>query len=301
MPRRRDSFQGARCLVTGASSGIGAAFARSLAAEGALVGLTGRSSDRLDAEIRSLTARGVPPDALIPVAADLTDEADRRRLLDAAADRFGGALDLVVNAAGVGAYGRFESHDPSVMREVFEINVFALAEVCRGALPMLRKGDRPSLLNVGSIVARRGLPGRPEYSASKFAVAGLTESLRAEWAIDGIHVLLLNPGFTTTEFERNLVVHTAIYKTESQRSMAPDDVARAGLDALRRGRRERTLTARGRLLLAFNRFLPGFVDWGFGRWTRRLYADAPALAAAEHRPPTEPPPRRDLPGGDRLR
>jgi short-subunit dehydrogenase len=283
MPRRRQSFREARCLVTGASSGIGAAFSRLLAAGGARVVMTGRSADRLSSVALESIEAGASPGDVIPVAADLTDADDRRMLLDVAADRLGGALDLVVNAAGVGAYGRFESHDPSVLRDLLELNVIALAEVCRGALPMLRLGDRPSLLNVGSIVARRGLPGRPEYSASKFAVAGLTEALRAEWAIDGIHVLLLNPGFTTTAFERNLVVHTAIYRTESHRSMSPDAVARAGLDAALRGRNERTLTTRGRLLLAVNRVLPRFVDWGFGRWTARLYADAPALAAAESR------------------
>jgi short-subunit dehydrogenase len=245
--------------------------------------MTGRSADRLSSVALELIAAGATPGEVIAVAADLTNADDRRMLFDVAADRLGGALDLVVNAAGVGAYGRFESHEPSVLRNLLELNVIALAEVCRGALPMLRVGDRPSLLNVGSIVARRGLPGRPEYSASKFAVAGLTEALRAEWAIDGIHVLLLNPGFTTTAFEQNLVVHTAIYRTESHRSMSPDAVARAGLDAVLRGRNEVTLTSRGRLLLAFNRVLPRFVDWGFGRWTTRLYADAPALAAAESR------------------
>jgi short-subunit dehydrogenase len=298
MPRRRDSFQAARCLITGASSGIGAAFARLLAADGARLVVAGRSADRLATEVEHLRSAGASPDQILAVPADLTDADDRRALLDATADRFDGALDLVINAAGVGAYGRFESHDPSVMRQVFEINVFALAEICRGALPLLRRGDRPSVLNIGSIVARRGLPGRPEYSASKFAVAGLTEALRAEWAIDGIHVMLLNPGFTTTGFERNVVVHTAIYKTESHRSMTPDAVARAGLRGLLHGRRELTLTSRGRLLLAVNRALPGFVDWGFGRWTRRLYADSPALAAAERRAsesstdlPPEPPSR----------
>lgn len=289
MPRRRESFRGARCLVTGASSGIGLAFARLLATEGARVVLTGRSSDRLNEQVARLISAGAKADDLLPFPADLNNPDDRRRLLDATADRFGSALDLVINAAGVGAYGRFESHSPSVMRDVFEINVFALAEMCRGTLPMLRQGDRPSLLNVGSIVSRRGLPGRPEYSASKFAVAGLTEALRAEWAIDGIHVLLLNPGFTSTSFERNVVIHTAIYKTDSHRSMSPDSVARSGLDALLRGRRELTLTPRGRLLLLVNRLFPWFVDWGFSRWTRRLYSNAPAPSAAEAPTPQDLP------------
>ena len=285
MPRRRESYRGARCLVTGASSGIGAAFARALAAEGARLVLTGRSVDRLAGVADAAIAAGLGPGSVTAVAADLTDPEERRTVIEVADERFGGALDLLVNAAGVGAYGRFESHGPEVLRRLLELNTIALAEVCRGALPLLKRGDRPSVVNVGSVVARRGLPGRPEYSASKFAVAGLTEAIRAEWAPEGIHVLLFNPGFTATNFERNVIEHTAVYRTDHHRTMAPDEVARRGLDAARAGRHERTLSGQGRLLLLVNRLLPRFVDWGFARWTRRLYADCDALAAAEHREP----------------
>lgn len=279
---RPRTFQDARCLVTGASSGLGRALAEGLVRSGARVILTGRSAERLDAVARGLIDNGARPEALDRVIADLTRADDRQRLFDITADRLG-ALDLVVNSAGVGAYGRFESHDESVLRKIFEINLFALAEVCRAALPLLRLGTRPALVNLGSIVARRALPGRPEYSASKFAVAGLTESLRAEWAIDGISVLLVNPGFTATAFESNLVVDTAIYKTNSHREMTAEQVALATLEALRQGRHELTLSPGGRLLLLVNRLLPRVVDWGLSRWTRRLYADPRALALAEQR------------------
>ena len=255
--------------------------------------LTGRSVGGLDAVADAIRTVEAEPRNLMTVAADLTAPDDLRRVLETADDRFDGALDLVVNAAGVGAYGRFESHDPTVLRRVFEINLFALAEICRGTLPMLRRGERPAVINLGSIVARRGLPGRPEYSASKFAVAGLTESLRAEWAIDGIHLLLLNPGFTRTAFERNLVADTAVYSTEGHRSMSPDAVAEAGLRALRRGRNELTLTPRGRTLLAFNRLLPRFVDWGLSRWTRKLYSSPPPSDSG--RPPDADSPPSELP------
>jgi short-subunit dehydrogenase len=260
-----------RALVTGASSGIGRALAVRLAAEGARLVLTGRDAGRL-AAIRAELTRLHPAAEVHVVPADLTSAADRDGVVAAARDALDGALDLVVNAAGVGAYGRFESHDGEVLRRVMELNLFALAEVCRATLPLLRRGSRPALVNVGSIVARRGLPGRSEYSASKFAVAGLTEAIRAEWAIDGIHVLLVNPGFTATAFEDNLVVDTAYYKTREKRMMSPDAVAAATLRAVDRRRKEVTLTLPGRLLLGTNRLLPRFVDWGLGRWTRKLYA-----------------------------
>lgn len=280
MPRR--TLHDARCLVTGASSGLGRAIAAKLVERGASVVLTGRSVERLDQVRNELNADR--PDAAVAVAADLTDPADRRRLFDAVRDRFGGALDLVVNSAGVGAYGRFESHDESVLRRVLEINLFALAEVCRAALPLLRRGRDPAVINIGSIVARRALPGRPEYSASKFAVAGLTDSLRAEWRIDGIHVLLVNPAFTATAFDDNLIIDTAIYKVKHKRTMTAGAVAEATLRALLRSKSEVTLTAYGRLLLLTNRLLPRFVDWGLGRWTRRLYASEEALRQAESNP-----------------
>ncbi len=218
---------------------------------------------------------------MVPIAADLTREDDRARLLEAAGEQFDGALDLAVQSAGVGAYGRFLSHDPSVLRQIFEVNFFALAETARGLYPLLRQGKDPAMVVLGSIVARRGLPGRSEYSASKHAVAGFVDSIRAEWRRDGIHVLLVNPGFTRTDFERHLLVDTAIYKVADRRTMTADEVARRILRALSRGRNEATYSFGGRSLLLFNRLFPRFVDWSLGLWTRRLYANHLALEQAE--------------------
>lgn len=279
MPRR--DFRDARCLVTGASSGIGRALACALVEQGARVVIAARSPGQLRELADSLIADGADPGAILPFPADVTLAEDRDDLIAFAADHFGGRLDLVVNNAGVGAYGRFQSHAPSVARDVFEVNVFALIEMTRAVRPLLCEGHHPTLCNIGSIVARRGLPGRSEYSASKFAVAGFTEAIRAEWARDGINVLLLNPGFTATDFEKNLVVDTAIYKTDSRRTMTAESVANATLRAISRGKHEVTLTLSGRLLLLANRIAPRLVDWGLGRWTRRIYANADRLAQVE--------------------
>lgn len=280
VPMAKPRFYSSRCLVTGASSGIGRSLAVELARQGARLIVTGRSAARLDATVDLCRAAGAVPDSIHPVIADLTSTADRRRLLEFAHDHFR-ALDLAINSAGVGAYGRFQSHDEPVTRQVFEINLFALMETTRGVFPLLRAGNRPALINIGSIVSRRGMPGRSEYSASKFAVAGFTESIRAEWSRDGIHVMLVNPGFTATDFERHLVVDTAVYKVSDRRTMSPEAVARATLSALHRRRKEITLTPGGNLLLWVNRLFPRFVDWGLSRWTSRLYADAEALRLCE--------------------
>ena len=284
MPRR--NFEGARCLVTGASMGLGRALTEALVRRGARVVLAARSADRLREVADGLIEAGARPDAVLPFPADVTRPEDRDDLLAFASDHFGGELDLLINNAGIGAYGRFESHDATVVRQLFELNVFALIEMCRGALPLLKNGRTPALCNIGSVVARRGLPGRSEYAASKFAVAGFTEAIRAEWARYGIHVLLMNPGFTATEFEKNLVVHTAVYKTNHRRTMTSEAVAEITLNALAIGKNEVTLSRPGRFLLFVNRVAPGFLNWGLNRWTTRLYAREAAPRATN--PPGQP-------------
>ncbi len=277
---RRRAWKDTRVLVTGASSGLGRAIAERLVQLGATVVLTGRSAARLDALSSELERGGAAPDRIISVAADLTIEADRDRLFEVVERRLG-ALDLVVNNAGVGATGQFDTHEPSVLRRVFEINFFAMAEVCRAALPLLSEGNDPMMVVMGSINARRGLPGRAEYSASKFAVSGFVESIRIEWRRFGIHVLQVNPGFSATAFDDNAIVKTARVSVAEWRTTPPEEVARATIRAIEKHKREITLTAKGRLLVLANRIAPRFVDWGLARWLLRHFPDAPSLHRKE--------------------
>jgi len=285
---RHRGWQNARCLVTGASSGLGQAIAEQLVKSGAYVVLTGRSAERLQANADRLIDLGTDSSRIVTVPADLTVEEDCQRLFDEITGRFE-ALDLVINSAGVGADGQFETHDPDVLRQVFEINVFALADVCRRALPLLSRGVQPAMVNIGSIVARRGLPGRVEYSASKFAVSGFTEALRVEWGRFGIHVLQVNPGFTDTPFDQHVVASTARYSVARHRRMSAEAVARATLRGVERRKREITMSWQGRLLLFVSTIAPRFVDWGFTRWLLRYFPDSPvlrrdyALSPARHR------------------
>ena len=264
MPRRR--LEGRRCLVTGATSGLGRSLARELRARGARVFATGRDPRRLDA----LAAE--PGAEIVTFAADLTDDASREDLLAEVSRAFDGGLDLAVHAAGVGAYGRFLSHEPSVLRRIVEVNFFAAAELFRDLHPLLAAGSDPALVVLGSIVARRGLPGRSEYSASKHALAGFVDAIRAEWTTDGIGVLLVNPGFTKTEFESNLLVDTAVYPVSHRRTMTAEEVASRTLAACERRKHEVTFSLGGRTLLTINRLLPRFLDRRLGAWTRKLYS-----------------------------
>ncbi|MGO9598171.1 MAG: SDR family NAD(P)-dependent oxidoreductase [Isosphaeraceae bacterium] len=273
---RRRSWTETRSLVTGASSGLGMAIAEHLVRAGASVVLTGRSADRLADVAERLIREGADPRHILTVPADLTVNDDRRRLFELINDRHG-ALDLVINNAGVGATGQFETHDPSVLRRVFEINVFAMAEVCRASLPLLAEGRDPLMVTMGSINARRALPGRSEYCASKFALTGFTEAIRVEWTRFGIHVLQVNPGWTNTSFDEHAVVNTARVSVQARRQMSPDAVAQATLRAIEKRRREITLTWQGRLFVLTSMIAPRFVDWGLSRWLLRHFPDAPVL------------------------
>ena len=189
-------IRGSRAIVTGASSGIGREVARELARQGAMVVLTARRQDRLQELAGQIAAEGGRAEF---VAGDITDPAVRAAAIETARKSFGG-LDILVNNAGVGALGPFDTAEPERVRRVMEVNFFALVEMTRLALPLLKEGRRPILVNVGSILGHRGVPHNSEYAASKFAVHGFSESVRAEWAALGIDVLVVSPGTTETEF-----------------------------------------------------------------------------------------------------
>ncbi|ADV62011.1 short-chain dehydrogenase/reductase SDR [Isosphaera pallida ATCC 43644] len=278
MPRFR-GWSSRRVLITGASSGIGRALALELAPLGCRLILTGRCATRLAEtrdrlqETRSQRGGATAWPEPVLVAADLTIAEDRARLIEIVAQEFAHGLDLLIHSAGRGAVGHFETHDPTILRMLMEINFFAVTELARLALPLLKRGQDPRMAVIGSIAARRGLPARSEYSASKFALAGWVEAIRAEWSRYSIGVHLINPGFTDTPFERNHLVDTAVYSTQRHRTMSAQAVAARTLRAIQTNRHEVAFTAQGRLLLLVNRLWPRLVDLGFARFTRYLYRD----------------------------
>ena len=262
-------LRGRRILITGASGGIGRRLAERAAAAGARLVLAARSADRLDELARDLTAGGAEA---VAVTADVTAEADRRRLLEAAVERFGG-LDVLINNAGVASFGHFADSSEAVLRQVMEVNFFAPAELIRRAAPILMEGHQPAVVNVASMCGRRGVPAWSEYSASKFALCGLTEALRGELARFGIDVLLIVPGLTRSDLGRHLLRNTGRMRIDFDAGMAPERVADAILEALRRNRTETVLGRDARWVLRVNRFLPRLVDALMARRGKKLYAD----------------------------
>jgi short-subunit dehydrogenase len=266
---QRRQIAGLRILITGASQGIGRALALEAARGGARVLAAARSDELLAELAREATDAGHP---LQTVRADVTVPADRRRMADEAVRCYGG-LDVLINNAGIGATGHFADAAPERMRAIMEVNFFGLTETTRVCLPLLKEGKTPAILNISSIAGRRGIPARSDYSASKFAVQGFSEALRAELAKDGIDVLLVNPGLTQTNFSKNMLEQKAKVQMDHLRGMTSEQVACKTLDALAAGRNEATLSLKGRLLVLFSRFWPWLVDTVTKRKVRGLFRE----------------------------
>jgi short-subunit dehydrogenase len=139
----------------------------------------------------------------------------------------------------------------------------------------LKKGQDPAVVNISSVLGKRGLPGRCEYSASKFAVQGFSEALRAELARFGIDVIVINPGLTATNFSQNMLERKSKLQVDHLRGMTAEQVAAATLRAVERGAHEVNFTGRGKLLVFVNRFFPRLVDRIAARRVRKLYAGEP--------------------------
>src|SRR3954447_12869930 len=261
-------LRGRRILITGASSGIGRSLADQSAQAGARLVLAARSSDKLEGLAATLASRGAD---VLAVAADVPSDSDRRRLLETAVERFDG-LDVLVNNAGIGSWGHFADCSEAILRQVMEVNFFAPAELIRLAVPVLTRGTQPAVVNVASMCGRRGMPAWGEYSASKFALCGLTEALRGELARFDIDVLLVVPGLTRTDLNQHLLQRTGRADIDFSRGMAPEDVARGILRALRANRTETVLGRDARWMLLVQRFVPGLVDALLARRVRQLYA-----------------------------
>lgn len=180
-------------FVTGASKGLGLVIVKQLLAQGYLVAATSRKVEDLSNAVGS-------NDNFLPLAVDLKTEKSVADALAATVQKFG-RVDVIVNNAGYGLVGGLEELSDQEARENFEVNVFGALNVIRQSLPYLRKQSSGHIFNISSIAGFTGsFPGFGIYCATKFALTGLTESLRAEVAPFGIHATEVAPGYFRTNF-----------------------------------------------------------------------------------------------------
>ncbi|MEO1059082.1 MAG: SDR family NAD(P)-dependent oxidoreductase [Actinomycetota bacterium] len=215
-------------LITGASSGIGAAMAEALGAAGVPTILVARRGDRLQ-EIADRFA------GFEVLEADLTKKKGRQATIEAIADP-DDAPDLVVNNAGFGSSGRFDRLDPSRLADEIDLNVGALTALSHAALARMIPQQRGYLLNVSSVASFQAVPGLAVYAATKAYVTSLTEALHEEAATSGVHVTALCPGLTRTEFQEQSDTTEIERRVPELMWSSAEEVALAGLDAVARNR-----------------------------------------------------------------
>lgn len=180
-------------FITGASKGMGLEVAKTVLANGGKVIATSRNRDGL------VTNPGEASANLLPLKMDITNEAEVKSAIEKGIETFG-QIDVVVNNAGYNLLGNIEELSDAEFRQTMDVNVFGMANVIRNVLPHLRKNKSGHIINTSSMMGYMSYPANGSYSASKFAVIGLSEALAQEVAPFGIHVTILAPGTFRTNF-----------------------------------------------------------------------------------------------------
>ena len=184
-------FDGLVAAVTGGASGIGAAIARRLLADGARVAV-------LDRDVSD------PPEGALAVQADVTDDASVRAAVERVLQEWD-RLDVLVNNAGVGSQGTVADNPDDEWHRVLDVNLLGMVRATRAALPALRRSPSAAIVNTGSIAATAGIPQRAAYSASKGAVHALTRAMAADHLAEGIRVCAVAPGTADTPWVGRLL------------------------------------------------------------------------------------------------
>ena len=244
-------ISGSVVVITGASDGIGAELARNLARRGARLVLNARNEAKLST---------VVPDALT-VPGDITDPAVRQRIVDQTLARYQ-QIDIVINNAGAGLYSPAWQAPMTDVRRLMELNFFAPLELTQLAVPHMRTRKSGMIVNIGSIAGKITLPWFTMYSVSKYALGSLTEGLRMELKRDGIHAMIVCPGYVSTNFQAHILggnVPTTVAKAKGLAitvEQCAEDIVR-GIEA---GKRTVLTPKPGWFVVAASRLFPGIVQ-----------------------------------------
>ncbi len=242
------NLRGSVVIITGASSGIGAATARELARRGATVVLAARRMEELQVLAGEIDREG---GHALAVPADVTQRSDIDRLVQTVLEAYG-RIDVLVNNAGIGAGSSVSDSDDAAMQRIVDVNLLAPARCIQAVLPQMRRQAGGVIVNIGSVageVASIGL-----YAATKFGLRGLSDALRREFRRDNIAVVLIAPGF----------IRTPMTVSHKRPMPGPEVVARAVVRGIERPRRRIIVPWLYTPLVYIAKLLPGLVDWLVG-------------------------------------
>jgi len=246
-------------IITGATSGIGEACATVFGKEGARVVITGRNQLKLDNTLVKLQKEGID---CFGIFADAGVEKDNKKIAEETVEKYG-SIDVLINNAGISMRALFEDLDMEVFRKVMDTNFWGTVYATKYCLPEILK-SKGSVIGVSSINGFRGTPARTAYTASKFAMNGFFESLRTEVMKRGVHILVVCPGFTTSNIRNIALTADGTSQGESPREeskmMSAEEVAHEILKATKKRKRDLVLTKQGKLAAFLNKWMPGTMD-----------------------------------------
>jgi len=245
-------------IITGASSGIGRALAMEYAKRGALLSLAARRIDKLN-ELQAI----LESSEVLVTKTDVTSESACKELIDRTIQRFG-RIDVLINNAGLSMRALFDDIDLNSFKQVMDVNFYGTVYCTKYALPYLIS-SKGSLVGIISVAGHVGLPARSAYSASKFAVRGLLDTIRLENLYTGLHVLVAAPGFTTSEIRKSALTANGLPQGETPRKeenmMSAGECALLVVNAIEKRERSLVLTFKeGKLSVFLGKFFPKLLD-----------------------------------------
>jgi short-subunit dehydrogenase len=261
------NFAGKVVLITGASSGIGAALADAFAAQGATLVLAARRRDLLEHQAQRLRFNG---NTVHVYVCDVTQRQSLQSLVDDL-EQQKIPLDVVIANAGFGVVGAFDRLSTADYQRQFDTNVFGVLHTAYATVPLLRR-SLGTLAIMGSVVGHVAQPGGSAYAMSKFAVRALAESLRIELANDGIAVTLLSPGVVESNLRR--VDNQGVFHPDAHEPfpawlrMPAARAAKQMMRAIKRRKPEQVITLHAKLAVLLSRYAPGLLRFVFKRGLR---------------------------------
>jgi NAD(P)-dependent dehydrogenase (short-subunit alcohol dehydrogenase family) len=260
MPARR--VRGTTVVVTGASSGIGRATAVEFAKAGARLVVAGRRQERLDDLVREIASTG---GEAVAVATDVSDRGQVEDLIQEAQSQFG-SVDTLVNNAGIGIAASFQDQTLDDFRRVMDTNFWGAVYACRAVLPVMRgQASGGLIVNVSSILGKRGVPYETAYCASKFALAGFSEALRAEVMSEMIDVTTVFPGLVETDIFDSATNEIGLEMPAMVPKMPAQELARLLVQNALLPQPEIVMALDAQALNFFNTLAPGLLDLLMGQ------------------------------------